>query len=204
MTNDILLLIADSIGIMAFALSGLFIATKERLDLLGLFIISFLTALGGGVIRDIIIDRPPMSFTHYSPAFLVISVIAIGLLFKLHKKSEIESHYLFIFSDTLGLVSFAITGGLLGIGADFHIIGVMFLALITAVGGGVVRDMLLNEVPLLLKSDFYGSIALLVGMTLYFLYVEDMLNSASILAVFIGGVMLRLIAFYRDWHLPKL
>ncbi|MGW8169040.1 MAG: trimeric intracellular cation channel family protein [Sulfurovaceae bacterium] len=204
MNNDILLLIADSIGIMAFALSGLFIATKERLDLLGLFIIAFLTALGGGVIRDIVIDRPPMSFTHYSPAFLVIGVIVIGLLFKLHKKSEIESHYLFIFSDTLGLVSFAITGGLLGIGADFHIIGVMFLALITAVGGGVVRDMLLNEVPLLLKSDFYGSIALLVGMTLYFLYIEDMLNSASILAVFIGGVMLRLIAFYRDWHLPKL
>jgi uncharacterized membrane protein YeiH len=204
MTNDILLLIADSIGIMAFALSGLFIATKERLDLLGLFIIAFLTALGGGVIRDIIIDRPPMSFTHYSPAFLVISVIVIGLLFKLHRKSEIASHYLFIFSDTLGLVSFAITGGLLGIGADLHIIGVMFLALITAVGGGVVRDMLLNEVPLLLKSDFYGSIALLVGMTLYFLYIEEMLNSASIFVVFIGGVMLRLIAFYRDWHLPKL
>ncbi len=204
MSNDILLFIADSIGIIAFALSGLFIATKERLDLLGLFIIAFLTALGGGVLRDIIIDRPPMSFTHYSPTLLVISVIAVGLLFKLHKKSEIESHYLFIFSDTLGLVSFAITGGLLGIEADFHIIGVMFLALITAVGGGVVRDMLLNEVPLLLKSDFYGSIALLVGMALYILYFVDMLNSASILAVFIGGVMLRLVAFYRDWHLPKL
>ncbi len=204
MNNDILLLIADSIGIIAFALSGLFIATKERLDLLGLFIIAFLTALGGGVIRDVIIDRPPMSFTHYSPTLLVIIVIAVGLLFKLHKKSEIESHYLFIFSDTLGLVSFAITGGLLGIEADFHIIGVMFLALITAVGGGVVRDMLLNEVPLLLKSDFYGSIALLVGMTLYLLFFVDMLNSATILVVFICGVVLRLVAFYRDWHLPKL
>ncbi|MBN2721942.1 MAG: TRIC cation channel family protein [Campylobacterales bacterium] len=204
MTNDILLLIADSIGIIAFALSGLFIATKERLDLLGLFIIAFLTALGGGVIRDIIIDRPLMSFTHYSPALLVISIVIIGLLFKLHKKSEIASHYLFIFSDTLGLVSFAITGGLLGIAADFHIVGVMFLALITAVGGGVLRDMLLNEVPLLLKSDFYGSIALLVGMMLYILYISGMLNSAAVLAVFIGGISLRLIAFYRDWHLPKL
>lgn len=204
MNNDILLLIADSIGIVAFTLSGLFIAKKNRLDLLGLFIISFLTALGGGVIRDIIIDRPPMSFTHFLPALLVVSIIGIGLLFKLHRKSEIESHYLFIFSDTLGLVSFAITGALLGIGADFHIIGVMFLALITAVGGGVVRDMLLNEVPLLLKSDFYGSIALLVGMILYLLHLANLLNSVSILTVFIGGIVLRLIAFYRNWHLPKL
>ncbi|MDD5406806.1 MAG: trimeric intracellular cation channel family protein [Sulfurovaceae bacterium] len=204
MNNDILLLIADSIGIVAFTLSGLFIAKKNRLDLLGLFIISFLTALGGGVIRDIIIDRPPMSFTHFLPALLVIGVVSIGLLFKLHRKSEIESHYLFIFSDTLGLVSFAITGALLGIGVNFHVIGVMFLALITAVGGGVVRDMLLNEIPLLLKSDFYGSIALLVGIILYILHLANLLNSASILTVFIGGVVLRLIAFYRNWHLPKL
>jgi uncharacterized membrane protein YeiH len=122
----------------------------------------------------------------------------------MHRKDTIEKHYLFILSDTLGLVSFAIAGGLLGIEAGFHIIGVMFLSLITAVGGGVVRDMLLNEVPLLLKSDFYGSIALLAGCVLYFLGLADMLSSAAILTLFVGGVVLRLVAFYRDWHLPKL
>ncbi len=203
MSLDILL-IADIVGTIAFALSGLFIAARNNLDMLGLFIISFLTALGGGVIRDIIINKVPSSFSNSTPALIVIAIIAVGLLFKLHKKSELENHFLFILFDTLGLVSFAITGALLAIKIDLQLIGVVFLALITAVGGGVLRDMLLNKVPLLLKSDFYGSVALLVGAMIYLLHTLDMTTSFNILIVFAIGVSIRFIAYYRNWHLPKL
>lgn len=198
------LLIAEIIGIIAFALSGLFVATKQKLDLLGIFIISFLTALGGGVMRDIIIQKTPYSFSHFLPVGLVLGVIIVGLTLRLHQKTKIEAHFLFIISDTLGLVSFAITGALLGIANDFHIIGVLLLALVTAVGGGVLRDMLLNEVPLLLKSDFYGSVALLVAAILYALSLLDALNALAIFAIFASGVALRLVAYYKQWHLPKL
>lgn len=198
------LLLAEIIGIVAFALSGLFVATRQKLDLLGIFIISFLTALGGGVTRDIIIQKTPYSFSHFLPVGLVLGVVVIGLALRLHQKSTIESHFLFIISDTLGLVSFAITGALLGIANDFHIIGVLLLSLVTAVGGGVLRDMLLNEVPLILKSDFYGSVALLVATILYLLHLIEAVNTITIFAVFGCGIALRLIAHYKKWHLPKL
>ncbi len=203
MSLDILL-IADIVGTIAFALSGLFIASRNNLDILGLFIVSFLTALGGGVMRDIIIDRVPYSFSNSTPALMVVAIITIGLLFKLHKKSEIENHFLFIMFDTLGLVSFAITGALLALSIHLELVGVIFVALITAVGGGVLRDMLLNKVPLLLKSDFYGSVALLVGAILYLLNEFNIMNNFAILTVFAFGITIRFIAYYRDWHLPKL
>lgn len=203
MSLDILL-IADIVGTIAFALSGLFIASRNNLDILGLFIVSFLTALGGGVMRDIILDRVPYSFSNSTPALMVVAIITIGLMLKLHKKSEIENHFLFILFDTLGLVSFAITGALLALSIHLELVGVIFVALITAVGGGVLRDMLLNKVPLLLKSDFYGSVALLVGAMLYLLNEFNAMSNLAILMVFAFGITIRFIAYYRDWHLPKL
>lgn len=202
MPNEIL--IAESIGIIAFTMSGIFVAIKERLDLLGLFIASFLTALGGGITRDIIIDKAPISFTEYLPVTLVLSVITLTLLFKLHHKETLESHYLFILCDTVGLISFSITASILGIEAGFNFIGVMLLALITAVGGGVIRDVLLNRVPLLLKSDFYGSIAMLLGLILFLLEKMSLVNNVTIVIVFIFGIALRLRAYHKKWQLPTL
>lgn len=195
--------IADLIGIVAFVISALSISTKQKLDLLGLFIIAFLNALGGGVIRDILVNKVPSSFTSIENIIVVIVTIFIGLLMGLHRKN-IDRHILFVVTDSIGLVSFAIAGALMGIKSDFTIFGVMFLALITAVGGGVMRDILLNQVPLLLKSDFYGSVALLVGATIYILDGYNLLNSINILALFAVSLTLRMVAYKYDWHLPKL
>jgi uncharacterized membrane protein YeiH len=198
------ILIAESIGIIAFAMSGIFVAIKERLDFLGLFIASFLTALGGGITRDIIIGKAPISFTAFLPATLVLSVIVLTLVLKLHKKESLENHYLFILCDSIGLISFSITASILGIEAGFNFIGVMLLALITAVGGGVLRDILLNRVPLLLKSDFYGSIAMLLGLIIFLLGNFELINNITIIAVFIFGIILRLRAYHKKWQLPTL
>lgn len=198
------LLVAEIIGTVAFALSGFYVAVKEKLDLLGVFIASFLTALGGGIVRDNIADRAPYTFTHLLPTTLVLVVIVLSVLFRLHQKDEIEKKFYFIISDTLGLVSFSISGALVGIQAEFNFFGVILLALLTAVGGGVMRDILLNRVPILLTSEFYGTVALLVGTILFIFEKLNMLGAVPLLAVFGFGVALRLLAYYKKWHLPKI
>ena len=196
--------VAEIIGTVAFALSGFYVAVKEKLDLLGVFIASFLTALGGGLVRDMLSNRSAYTFTHLMPTMLVLGVIVFGILFKLHKKDEIENTLYFIVSDTLGLVSFSISGALIGLQAGFNFFGVILLALITAVGGGVVRDILLNRVPLLLTSEFYGTVSLLVGAILYLFSLVSISGYMPLMAVFIFGVGLRLLAYYKHWQLPKI
>lgn len=198
------LLIAEILGTIAFALSGFYVAVKDRLDLLGIFIASFLTALGGGVMRDTIANRPPYTFTHLSPTLLVIIVLVLSVVLKLHQKDEIEKKFYFIISDTLGLVSFSITGALVGLQAEFNFFGVTLLALLTAVGGGVMRDILLNRVPMLLTSDFYGTVSLLIGAMIFGLEYMGILSVVSLMVVFVLGVGVRLLAYYKRWNLPKL
>jgi uncharacterized membrane protein YeiH len=198
---SILFSIADVVGTVAFALSGFLVASRNDLDFLGIFIISFLTALGGGIVRDVIVGLEPISFVNYLPTLLVLGVIMAAIYLKLYKMPTIENRFYFILSDTVGLVSFAITGALVALGSGYNLFGVMFLALITAVGGGVMRDILLNQVPFFLKSEFYGSVALLTGLLVYF-FDERSVYAVSVIFVF--GVGLRLTAYYKEWHLPRL
>ena len=198
------LLVAEIIGTIAFALSGFYVAVKDTLDLLGVFIASFLTALGGGIVRDTIANRAPYTFTHLLPTFLVIAVLLLSIVLKLHKKDEIEKKFYFIISDTLGLVSFSISGALVGLQAEFNFFGVTLLALLTAVGGGVMRDTLLNRVPILLTSEFYGTVALCVGAMIFVLEWMNIVGVFSLMIVFGFGVALRLLAYYKQWHLPKI
>lgn len=198
------LLVAEIIGTLAFALSGFYVAVKDRLDLLGIFIASFLTALGGGIVRDTIAGRAPYTFTHLIPTLLVIAVLVLSIALKLHRKDEIEKKFYFIISDTLGLVSFAISGALVGLQAEYNFFGVILLALLTAVGGGVMRDVLLNRVPILLTSEFYGTVAILVGALLFILDKLSLLGTIALLCVFAFGMALRLVAYYKQWHLPKI
>ncbi|ACZ11905.1 trimeric intracellular cation channel family protein [Sulfurospirillum deleyianum] len=198
------LMVAEIIGTVAFALSGFYVAIKEKLDLLGIFIASFLTALGGGLVRDTLADRVPYTFTNLMPTLLVLGVVFFSILLKLHRKNEIEKTFYFIVSDTLGLVSFSISGALIGLQAEFNFFGVVLLALITAVGGGVVRDILLNRVPLLLTSEFYGTVSLLVGAILYLFAQFHISGYIPLMVLFAFGVGLRLLAYYKQWNLPKI
>lgn len=194
----------EYIGIAAFALSGFYVATKDRLDLLGIFIAAFLTALGGGITRDALANKMPYTFTHLTPGLLVIGVLVLAIIFKLHKQFKVEQNFLFILSDTLGLVSFSITSAIVGLEVGFNYFGVVLLGFITAVGGGVLRDVLLNKIPLLLSTGLYGTVSLAVGSLLYLFALFDFLNLYSIIFTFIFGVIFRLLAYYRNWHLPIL
>ena len=196
--------IADIIGIICFALSGFLIAVHYKLDILGVFISSFLTALGGGMIRDVLADRTPYVFTTNLPVILVVATVVIALLFKLHKIADLEGKTAFIISDAIGLVSFSITGSIVAIQNDFNFLGVLILAFLTAVGGGTIRDILINRVPSILVSEFYATVALILASIIFVLEILHLRSLPVITLVFIFGVALRLLAYYRKWHLPTL
>ncbi|MDB2405443.1 trimeric intracellular cation channel family protein [Arcobacteraceae bacterium] len=194
----------DIIGIISFAISGFLISIKHNLDMLGIFLMAFVTALGGGIIRDTIAGRVPYSFTDSILPLVVLATLIIAIVLKLHKKENLDRKELFIFSDSIGLISFSISGALvaLSIGANFF--GVIILSFITAIGGGIIRDVLINHIPLVLSKDFYGTVAIIIAILMYTLNSIDMLNNMSVLIVFIFGLVLRVMARKYKWKLPKL
>ncbi len=194
--------IAEYVGTVAFAMSGFFVATRAKLDFLGVLISVFLTAFGGGIIRDIIVDERPYSFTHDMPGIIVFSIMFLLIVFRFHKKESIENKSWFIISDSIGLVSFSITGALIALEHGLNITGVLALSFVTAVGGGISRDVIINEVPFVFKTGFYGTVALLVGAALFILDRYDMMDFYSITTVFVLGVLLRVVAYYKEWSIP--
>ena len=194
---------AEIIGITAFTISGFLVAIKNRLDILGILIAATLTALGGGIVRDAILSTPPFAFTALHPALTLTLTIFLIFALRLYKKDSIERGWIFVVSDTIGLVAFSITGALMAINADYNFFGIIILSFITAVGGGVARDIMINQVPSVLISDFYGSIAVIAAILLGTLHFFDAINELSILTVALFSIVLRLLAYKRGWHLPR-
>jgi len=197
-------LLTDILGIIAFSLSGFLVGIRNRLDLLGIVISASLTALGGGILRDVLLHRTPFAFSEYYPAVTLMITILIAFSFQAFRSDKIEHKWLFVISDTVGLIAFSITGALLAIDAHYNIFGIIILSFLTAVGGGVTRDIMINKVPSVLVSDFYGSIALIVAILLAILHYTAILNLYTISLVGLVSIFIRLIAYKKQWHLPKI
>ena len=194
--------VAEYIGIIAFSMSGFFVATRNKLDLLGVLVATFLTALGGGIMRDVTVDKIPFTFSHSYPALIVISVLSLLIIFKFHHRNSIENKALFILSDSIGLVSFSISGALIAIESGFNLTGIVAMAFLTAVGGGIARDVIINEVPFVLKTGFYGTVSILIAITLYALQTLHVTTYTNISILFFTALTLRLIAYYAKWSIP--
>lgn len=194
---------ASLTGGIAFALSGFLVGTKKNLDWMGLFILSFLTANGGGILRDILTNRPPVVLLSNEPFLIALAVTLLGSVLKLQRRSDVENQWFFVICDAVGLVAFAITGALVAIAIQAPFSGFITLAFLTAVGGGILRDILVNTIPEVLHSGFYGSIAILVAAVIYLLNMAALVSPVSLLGVFAGGLILRLVAYYYRWKLPR-
>ncbi len=194
--------LAEYIGIIAFTMSGFFVAVRNNLDLLGVLIATFLTALGGGIIRDITVNKVPFTFSHTYPALIVIVIMLLLIIFKFHKRNSLENKPLFILSDSIGLVSFSISGALIALDAGFNLAGVIAMSFITAVGGGIARDVIINEVPFVLKTGFYGTVSILIALVLYLLHQQNLMSFTVITALFVAALSLRLLAYYKNWSIP--
>lgn len=204
MEISFILKIADFIGTGAFALSGFLVGTRKKLDIFGVLLLSIITALGGGIARDVIVHRLPASMIGYEAVLTVIATISIALLFGLHKKEALEQKSIFVISDSAGLVAFAIGGALVALDAGLNLFGVVILSLLTAVGGGMLRDMLINETPEILASEFYATVAILTAFSVYLAHFFGILGVYQIVTVFVLFFCLRMVAYHKNWHLPKL
>ena len=160
------LFIIDILGTFSFAVSGAFLAMEKKLDPFGVLVIAFVTAIGGGTLRDMMIGNLPVSWLTNSTATIVIFSAAIAtMLFGRYLRHLTTALFLF---DALGLGLFTIVGVKMGIANGFSIGVCITLGTITACFGGVVRDVLLNNIPLLFRKEIYA-LACIAGGLVYFL-----------------------------------
>jgi uncharacterized membrane protein YeiH len=163
------LFIIDILGTFSFAVSGAFLAMQKKLDPFGVLVLSFVTAIGGGTLRDMMIGNLPVSWLRNETAAIVIFSSAIATMFFGRYLKQFTTT-LFLF-DALGLGLFTIIGIELGIDKHFSIGVCIALGTITACFGGVIRDVLLNDVPLLFRKEIYA-MACIAGGLIYFLFKE--------------------------------
>lgn len=191
------------VGTVSFTISGYLIGARKRFDLLGVIILALLTAIGGGMIRDVLVSRIPRIFSDSAPLWSIFATLSAAWVFKLHRINSNRLYKLFIIADSIGLVAFSLAGAQVGLQLGLNLFGVCILAFVTAVGGGLVRDMMVNDVPFILHEDFYGTISILAAIIWYLLAYWGLGSAASMWWLFIFCLMLRLIAHTRELRLPK-
>lgn len=154
--------ILDLLGTMAFAISGALAAMNRRLDLFGIFIIGFVTAIGGGTIRDILIGNTPVTWMENTIYIYLIGVVTIvSIIFRTRLDRLKKSLFLF---DTIGLGVFTITGVEIGIQNGLSPIISIALGALTGTFGGVIRDILCNEIPVIFRKEIYATASLAGGL----------------------------------------
>lgn len=155
----------DSIGTFVFAISGALAAMNKRLDPFGIFIIAFVTALGGGTLRDVLIGHTPVGWMKNLD---YVYIVIVGTLFAIFFRRKIDylRKSLFLF-DTIGLGVFTIIGIEKGIATDLHPIISVAIGTMSASFGGVIRDILCNEIPVIFRKEVYAT-ACIVGGVFYF------------------------------------
>jgi len=192
----------DIIGTMAFAMSGALTAMNKKLDPFGVFIIAFVTAVGGGTLRDIMIGRTPVG---WMLDLKYIYVIAIGFVLAIifRKKFDRLRTSLFLF-DTIGLGVFTLIGLEKGINIGLHPIICIALGTMTACFGGVIRDILCTEIPVIFRREIYATICILGGIVFFLLRKLNLDNDVLYLTTSLVIISVRLMAVKFKWYLPTL
>ncbi|MFC0427683.1 MULTISPECIES: trimeric intracellular cation channel family protein [Chryseobacterium] len=191
----------EILGTISFSMSGSFAAMQKRLDPFGVLIIAFVTSVGGGTVRDLLLDIP----VFWMHDLLMCGVILITSIFSMVFKS-IEKNFkvtLFIF-DSFGLGLFTIIGVQKGLNADIHPLICIGLGTITGCFGGIIRDILLNRIPLIFRKEIYAS-ACIIGGAIFLLLTTFTGLSYTIIQIFtiLLIVAIRTLAVKYHWQMPK-
>lgn len=190
----------DIIGTLVFSISGALTAIYKKLDLFGVFCIAFVTALGGGTLRDILIGNAPVGWM-IDLKYIIIIFIGFLLSIIFNKYLEKLRLSLFLF-DSVGLGVFTLIGIEKGIEHQLHPIICIILGTLTATFGGVIRDILCNEIPVLFRKEVYATLCIIGGF-LFFLLLELKINEELLyLSTSLFIITFRLIAFKFNWSLP--
>lgn len=191
----------EILGTISFSMSGSFAAMQKRLDPFGVLIIAFITSVGGGTVRDVLLDVPVFWMHDLVMCLLIFATSILSMIFK-----SIEKNFkvtLFIF-DSFGLGLFTIIGVQKGIHADLHPLICITLGTITGCFGGIIRDILLNRIPLIFRKEIYAT-ACIVGGSIFLFFVKYTLLSYAFVQIFtiLLIVAIRTLAVKYHWQIPK-
>jgi uncharacterized membrane protein YeiH len=192
----------DIIGTMAFAMSGALTAMHKKLDPFGIFIIAFVTAVGGGTLRDIMIGRTPVGWMlDLNYVYVIIVGFILAILFR--KKFDRLRTSLFFF-DTIGLGVFTLIGLEKGINIGLHPVICIALGTMTACFGGVIRDILCTEIPVIFRKEIYATICIFGGIVFFMLRKLNLEADILYLTTSLFIISVRLMAVKFKWYLPPL
>jgi len=191
----------DLFGTAVFALTGALRALTKQLDLMGAVVLAIVTALGGGMMRDALIGRnPPAAFI--DEVYLLIAITTGVIAFFWGRQIREQESWLITF-DAIGLGVFTLVGAWGADQAGLGVTGIIFIAMLTATGGGVLRAMLVSEIPYILKKEIYASASLL-GASCFLLF--DFMNFSiglTIWGVVLITITVRLVSWRCNYHLPS-
>ena len=200
-SSEFFIYFLDLFGTVAFAITGAFKAIEKKFDVIGILVLATITGVAGGTIRDVILGRIPNSIV--DPTYVIVTIASGLVIFFLY--SRLKKHWnLFLKFDAIGLGVFTIIGATFA----YNIFGLNFLAILlagvlTAAGGGILRDIFVNQVPIVFVKEFYLS-ASFIGIVIFsiILYFTNELYYATIVGIALTS-SLRLIAMKYNWNLPK-
>ncbi len=205
---DIIWYMFDMIGTIAFAVSGALVGVARKMDIFGMAVLALATAIGGGIVRDVLLGYfPPNSLRNvvYVTVVLAVTVIVFLIYNSRYRKHAMgpRSRASYLLADALGLASFTVTGASAGFKLYPELpIFIVLLGTITAVGGGIIRDMLAQRIPSVLKEDVYA-LPSIIGGIVYYLMVTSSWESAAVYGAFTVVLVIRLLAIKYNWSLPK-
>ncbi len=196
------LYLLELIGTFVFAISGIRLAAKKEMDLFGAAVIGFVTALGGGTTRDVILDSHPVAWIE-NPTFALLVLIAVPFTY-IFRKYLIYMHRTFFIFDTIGIALFTISGMQKALDLGIHPGLAMGMGVISAVVGGVIRDILCNEIPLIFRKEIYAMACFTGALVYYWLQVAGSPTNVNYMittAIIIG---IRVISIRKNLSFPKM
>lgn len=188
------------IAITAEAMSGALAAGRRNMDIFGVAVIAFVTALGGGTIRDVTLGNFPVGWTQH-PEYIYL-VISAGLLTTVIAPCMHHLKHAFLVLDAMGLIAFSLIGCTVALEMGYPLVVVVMAGMITGICGGILRDVLCNQVPVVFRSELYASISLIVCGLFLALRAWDVDTDINTAISFGAGLSLRLLAIWRGWRLP--
>ncbi|HEX7682207.1 MAG TPA: trimeric intracellular cation channel family protein [Trinickia sp.] len=197
------LAIVEGLAILAYAFSGFIEARKRRLDAVGTFLVALATAFGGGTVRDVLLERRPFYWVEHQTYVIVIFVLSLFAPFVLRMASRVFNERALLIADAIGLGLFSISGTSLALDANMPPFIAVMMGVVTGVFGGVIRDVVCNEVPLLLRDSRPYATCAFAGCWLYLLLDRLQVDSVySVIAATSFILIARLLTFKFDVRLP--
>ncbi len=188
------------IAIIAEAMSGALAAGRRNMDLFGVALIAFLTALGGGTVRDILLGNFPVTWTQH-PRYIYMTITG-GLITIVIARFMRRLHQLFLVLDAIGLVAFTVIGCNVALNLGYDTVVVVMSGITTGIFGGILRDIMCNRTPQVLRHELYASVSLLVALLYLALLKQGVAESVTLLAAFSVGLLLRMSAIRWNVSLP--